>query len=140
MVTFKGIVPHSPKVPNGLEKFICCKDHQPHFFILLDQRLNAWLIEKWATSVSTFFIAVVRFPNPTYGDNNTVEYFVQGHVEVLHDNTWGTVCSKKSWDCKYINSVALGLSRPLCLGQSSFVASEKKNISYIYPISHTDRP
>jgi len=34
---------------------------------------------------------VVKFPNPIYGDENA-KYFIQGHVEILHNNVWGTIC------------------------------------------------
>jgi len=34
---------------------------------------------------------VIKFPNPVYGDVNA-KYFVQGHVEIRHNNVWGTIC------------------------------------------------
>lgn len=38
-----------------------------------------------------FFSETIRFPNPVYGNDDNV-YYVQGHVEILHDDVWGTIC------------------------------------------------
>merc|ERR1712142_600753 len=40
------------------------------------------------------FENAIRFPNALYGDNKGVRSFVQGHVEIFHDNRWGTICDR----------------------------------------------
>ena len=34
---------------------------------------------------------MIRFPNPTYGISGG-QLYVQGHVEILYKETWGTIC------------------------------------------------
>ena len=33
----------------------------------------------------------IRFPQPQRGESNGQKY-IQGHVEILYDNVWGTIC------------------------------------------------
>lgn len=35
---------------------------------------------------------VIRFPNASYGDEGPNNFFIQGHVEIIHQGQWGTIC------------------------------------------------
>jgi len=44
---------------------------------------------------------VIRFPNAVYGGpisaENGTEYYIQGHVEILHNHQWGAICGGSWW-------------------------------------------
>lgn len=34
----------------------------------------------------------IRFPSPIRGEDSYGRAYIQGHVEILHNNTWGSIC------------------------------------------------